>query len=249
MSIPVTIGYAAPDPSIKFTTISDLVTLFRTLTTAAIAGDLNFYVKGSATPSVDDQDKVWHKVDGAGRPIGTFLYYSGAWRREYSGLAKEVRAFNGDPTVYFDGTGLGIVGGYWDGWALMNGGNGTDDISDRFLVAGKMDNVDVTGYSGGVWRNNITGTPLEIGGNAGAEITLNADTTFKAATTAITAAHYSADGNTRDATGGIWGKDAGNGTGGPFDLIPADAGNPEPDPISILPPFYTLAYAIWVGYA
>src|SRR4051812_28930461 len=121
MSIQVPITYATPDPLIPFTTITNLVTLLRTLTTAAITESLTFYVVGSSTPSVDDQDKIWHKLDGSGRPVGTFKYYSGSWRKEYDGNLEEIRIFVGDPATYFESNGVGKVGGSWDGWALLDG--------------------------------------------------------------------------------------------------------------------------------
>jgi hypothetical protein len=47
-----------------------------------------------------------------------------------------VEMFSGDIDASFDATGLGKVKGYF-GKALMNGNNGTDDVSDRFMLASK----------------------------------------------------------------------------------------------------------------
>ena len=38
--------------------------------------------------------------------------------------------FRGSTTGKFDGTGLGIVGTDYEGWALCNGNNGTIDLRD-----------------------------------------------------------------------------------------------------------------------
>lgn len=246
MSLPVTISIANPDPNDNPTTLTELEVIQRTLFTGEVVGDYLPYVTGSSTPAVEDQDKVWHKTDVAGRPLGTFLYYAGAWRREYTGLASEARIFFGDPAFYFDGTGKGIAGTQWDGWQMMNGQNGTANLSNKFIIMGQMDNVGITGFSGGAWRTNVRGSAEQTGGVA--NITLTNANTYRPASSEVTAAHYSADGNARDALGGMWGKDAGDGTGDPFTLIPADAGETTPDPISVVNPFFTMAICQFVGY-
>jgi hypothetical protein len=144
MGLPVQISIASPDPSAAPTTLTQLIVLLRTLITAIVTGDYVPYVQGSGTPAVSDQDKVWHRSDNGGRPMGTYVYYSGSWRRQYNGKIGELTFYQGDPAVDFDGTGLGIVGGEWDGWALSNGNNGTNDLGDRFLVAGHMSDLSVS---------------------------------------------------------------------------------------------------------
>lgn len=246
MSIPATTTFAAPDPDLEFTTPTALVATLNQLVDTELPDDLTPYVVGSATPAVEDQDKVWHKTDSAGRPKGTFIFYAGTWRQEYTGRPSEARYFFGDPAFYFDANGKGKVGLEWDGWQIMNGLNGTANLSNKFVILGEMDNVGITGFSGGAWRTNIRGAAEQTGGVS--QITTTADNTFRPAKGAITAAHYSADGNTRDGTGGIWGKDAGDGTGDPFDLVPADAGKPTPDPINVVPPFFAMCICQFVGY-
>lgn len=166
MAKPVTVSIANPAPEDCPASFSELITLLRALVSGSLEGDFESFVIGSDTPSVDDQDTIWFKLDGAGRPLGPFIYYGGNWRRVYSGRPNQITMYSGDPAVDFDASGLGIIGGNWDGWALMNGNNGTTNVSDKFVVAGRIDNVGVTGYSGGLWRTNVTGTALNTGGAA-----------------------------------------------------------------------------------
>jgi hypothetical protein len=253
MSIEVDTSFGNPDPALKFTTLQNLVTLLNQLVSSTIATVLTPYVLSSSTPSVQDQDKIWHRLDMAGRYVGVYKFYAGLWVPPTPPPGSRIGLFAGDPTTNFDATGKGLPGpgpvamDYW-GWALNNGQNGTANLSDRFIICARVDNSGITGWDSGtqLWRTNITGAPLTEGGSA--TITLDAATTFQPATTATTAAHYMADGNTRDAGGGMWGHDAGDGTGAPFDLIPADPGNTAPDPISVVNPFYAVAYISWIGY-
>lgn len=245
MPIAAVTDFANPDPSIPFTTVGALVNLLRTLVSTVLPADLKPYVTGSATPAVNDQDKAWLRTTANGKPLGTWLFYNGAWRKQYTGLAAEIKTFFGDPAGAFDGTGKGIIGGEWDGWQIMNGQNGTANLSNQFIIGGQMDNVGITGYSGG-WRTNILGTPLVQGGVP--YITTTADTTYRPATTAIQAGHFSASGNTPDSSGGLYGSPA-NPASAPFDLIPADAGKPTPNPIYTVPPFYAFCFCQFVGYA
>jgi hypothetical protein len=92
---------------------------------------------GSAAPPDSLTNKVWFKIDAAGRPLGVYMFYSGHWRKVYTGLAiGEIRMF-WYPTSAFDGTGRGVIGGDMDGWALCNGNNGTPNFQDsRFPCGG-----------------------------------------------------------------------------------------------------------------
>src|SRR4051812_45928039 len=128
----IDISLDTPDPEDCPATFTELVTLLGELIHAELVGSYIPYVTGAETPSMDDTDKVWHRLDTTGRPIGTFVYYSGAWRREYTGNTSEITMYSGDPATDFSGAGgLGTIGGDWDGWALCNGSNGTPDLSDR----------------------------------------------------------------------------------------------------------------------
>lgn len=241
MSLPITIEIANPDPDAAPTTLTELVVLLRSLITAEVTGSYVPYVQGSSTPDVSDQDKVWHKTDGSGRPLGTFVYYSGAWRRQYIGNPNMVLIYRGDPSVDFAGAGgLGTVGGEWDGWALMNGNNGTIDISDKFIIASHMTDMAV-GYAGGQHATNVTGSTTHFGGTA--TIQLDNGNTYRPARDAVQVRKWEADGNTPNAGGSLYG------VGSDLTLLDSDAGNETPDAIATLPPYLALAFAQFVGYA
>lgn len=241
MSLPVSITIANPDPSAAPTTLTQLIVLLRTLITAVVTGTYIPYVQGSATPAVGDQDKVWHRTDGSGRPTGTYVYYSGSWRRQYTGKQGQIAIYQGDPSVDFAGAGgLGTVGGDWDGWALCNGNNGTGDLSDRFIVGAHMSDLSVGHPSD--WRSSVSGTALALGGDK--DIVLTDANTFRPARPAVQITKWKADGNAPDAGSALYGSGTPNVT-----LLDADAGNVAPDRIPTLPPYFAVAYVKFVGYA
>lgn len=93
---------------------------------------------GSVAPASSLTNKVWYKTDNAGRPLGVFMFYNGNWRKVYTGVGYgEVRMYNGSQTV-FDGSGRGLVGGDFDGWAVCNGNNGTPNLIGYLPTAGAM---------------------------------------------------------------------------------------------------------------
>lgn len=238
--LPVQVSIANPDPGAAPTTFTELIVLLRTLITAVVTGTYVPYVQGSATPAVGDQDKVWHRTDGGGRPMGTYRYYGGNWRREYSGKLGELSFYQGDPGVDFDGTGLGIIGGEWDGWALCNGNNGTGDLTDRFIVGGKMSDLAI-GYTPGEWRSTVSGSTLAVGGNN--RITLTNDNTYRPARAALEVRKWTADGNTPSAGGPLYGSGTAD-----QELLAADAGNETPDDIPTLPPYIAAGIVKFLGY-
>jgi hypothetical protein len=105
----------------------------------------------SIPPSSSLTNKVWFKIDAAGRPLGIYMFYNGNWRKVYTGITyAEIRMFFGNPTLVFDSTGLGNVGGDADGWALCNGQNGTPDMTKNvFPVSGEWGSGVASGW--GVW--------------------------------------------------------------------------------------------------
>lgn len=240
MALPITIAIANPDPDAAPTTFEELIVLLRSLITAEVTGSYVPYVQGSSTPDVGDQDKVWHRTDGGGRPLGTFVYYSGAWRRQYVGNPNMILMYRGDPAVDFAGAGgLGTVEGDWDGWALCNGNNGTVDLSDKFVVASHMSDMSI-GYSGGQHSTNITGSTTQTGGQP--TIQLDNDNTYRPARDAVQVRKWEADGNTPNAGGSLYG------IGSDLTLLDADAGNEAPDAIATLPNYYCLAFVQFTGY-
>jgi hypothetical protein len=196
MSTAVEITFDNPAPGACPADFSALVALLRTLVSGEITTDFQTFVVSASTPSVDDQDKLWFKVDGSGRPLGIFKYYSGNWRRFYNGVLGEVRMFNGDPTGKFDGTGKGILGTDWDGWALMNGNNGTENISNLFIIAAHMDGSGgIAQYASSHWRTNIQNDGGSSRGGA-VDVTLDSATGYYPALPEIKVWKWEADGNT-----------------------------------------------------
>jgi hypothetical protein len=82
-------------------------------------------------------------------------------------MINEIRGFWGDPTVLadWDTNGAGVAGGEYDGWQLCNGLNGSPNFTDRFVIAGHMDNsAGHIAYSGG-WQTFVdTISDLKTGG-------------------------------------------------------------------------------------
>jgi hypothetical protein len=93
-------------------------------------------VSSPGAGAADNQNKVKFQLDSFGRPQGAFFFYNGSWRLLYSGLPFELRYFFGQPYSDFDSTGLGLVGTRWDGWAIANGQNGTQDLRNQFVLSG-----------------------------------------------------------------------------------------------------------------
>lgn len=238
-----------PDPEAAPLNITQLVTLLNTLVSSTIFGSYIPYVIQHSEPGPDDRDKAWIFTDTQGRPVEIRIWWdnSGAWRRVYNGMLGEVRMYNGDPSVDFDTDGLGKVGETYDGWHLCNGRDGTPDLSDRFMIAGHMNNAGGhVGYDDG-WQTAISNVDDEkTGGNR--DITLTDETTWQPARPAITARRHTADGNAPDASGVL----LGTGTAATQITLnggEAVEGRSDPDAISIIPPFIAIGYIIFVGYS
>lgn len=240
MALEVEINLAAPDPNACPANIVELVALLDTLLTGSVIGDYLPYVTGVDEPGVEDQDKVWHRLDSGGKPIGTFLYYNGAWRREYNGQSNQMCFFHGNPDGVFDAEGRGLPETDWDGWQICNGNNGTADFSGKFLVMSK--DYEAAGLG---WKSDISGSPSTQGGAK--DITLTDLTTYRPATNALQVGKWKADGNTPNAASGLYGQVTGV-PGGDSTLIAADAGVPEPAAIPTLPPYYTTCLVMFIGY-
>lgn len=240
MSIAVEIEFDNADPEDCPTNFQETIDLLNEKVSGSIAANIVPYIRQSTTPGMDQTNLVWHKIDVDGRPIGTFHYYGGAWRREYSGRQDEIRYFMGDPAIHFESDGRGIVGGEWDGFALCNGNNGTPNLSDKFIVGAKMDDLGVGYPTNGPWKTNVSGASTQTGGEK--DITLTDDTTFQKAVDAIQMSNWQADGNSQNSGGGLWGLGSGH------TLLPADDGNITPDAIQTLPPYYALAICKWISY-
>lgn len=243
MSIGVTVEFDTPPPEVCPQTYGELIADLNERVTGSIESEIKPYVFGSTTPAVEDQDKVWERTDPSGRPLGSYVFYDGNWRKAYTvGIGAQMM-YGGDPAIDFAETGgRGTVGGHFDGWALCNGNNGTPNLSDRFIVGAKMDDLAV-GYPGGSgpWKTSVSGESTQMGDGVH-EITLTEETTFRPAREGIKMSRWTADGNTQNDGGPLWG------LGSDLTLLEEDAGNTTPDPIPTLPKYYASAIIQFVGY-
>lgn len=115
----------------------------------SLPGGFSTFTIGSNTPSVDDRDKLWFKVDASCVPIGWYIYYGGAWVR-----AVPHPVLPGTIIDYYNAVFAGYVGSQavidglvsdyvltLDGgdasspfWRLCDGTNGTPDLRARVRV-------------------------------------------------------------------------------------------------------------------
>jgi hypothetical protein len=187
---------------------------------------------GSSPPSSSLTNKVWFKTDGAGRPLGVYMFYNGNWRKVYTGVGYgEVRMYTGAASV-FDGSGRGIVTGDFDGWCLCNGGNGTPNLIDRFIVSGS--------WNGSAWTTNVDGRVNRTAGGAPGPNIIRPSNLPQLSVECFAS-------GTAPLTGG-------NGycIGGPTQLgvsiWPVIETQGSPNTELPLPYFYTLAFMMFVGY-
>lgn len=239
----VDINITAPDPNDCPATFVEMVALLDTLITGTVIGDFLPYITGTDTPGSDDQDKVWHRLDTNGKPIGTYLYFNGKWRKEYSGQLGQVAFYSGDPDFDFDDTGRGRLEGdngstgEWDGWHLCNGEDGTADLRDKFIIGGRR-------YNANRWETDVTEEATTDGAGVH-EIQLDATNSYTPAIAEVRVGQWTAQDN-HPAVGGLIGLPQNDSSD--LILIPQNAGLPEPPPIPTLPPYYALAVVVFVGY-
>ena len=246
--------FTNPDPNTQNPTdLQGLVDILNPLFSSEIQGDFVPYVLSSSTPAVSDQDKAWLQTDGAGRPLSINLFYNGTWRRFYTGKPNQITMFSGDPAAYFDGTGLGLTTAEWDGWALCNGQNGTPNLSNQFVVGGQMDNDTITGYSSG-WQTNVTGTALKTGGESNFSIVNNNLPNMTIQLTGRVGYDDNASGSGQDPAAIVTKKWYGNPTPAPIPVLATFGADPNGTPavpqvpVDTVPPFYALAFVMFVSY-
>lgn len=253
MGLPITVTFANPDPGILFTTQQAEVDMLNSLVTAETDDDVTPYIVSSSTPGVDDQDKVWHRLNANGAPLGTYVFYNGIWVKEYPNVGGRISFFSGDPTAWFDANGLGlrtiagnIMADYY-GWQIANGQNGTANLSDQFIIGARMDNSGITGYDTvtDLWRTNIRGLAETQGGVP--TITLDQYNTYRPAVGAKSVGLFDATDLARQDSGQLYGTV--NDPSNPQTVFTeADLGNTSPPEISVVNPFYAMAIIAWVDY-
>lgn len=245
MSLDVDILFDTPAPETCPTTFAELVSELQSLVSGEVTTEIIPYIVGVDTPAAEDQDKVWERLDANGRPIGRYVFYDGNWRKEYTVGVGAIMLYNGDPALDFGETGgRGTIGGQFDGWQLCNGENGSPDLSDRFIVGAKMSDLAV-GYpeGDGPWKTSVSGETTQSGDGV-SEITLDADTTYQPSVASVVVGKHEATGNTPASDGPLYGSNLTY----PLTIVPAVAGNTEPDAIPTLPKYYALALIVFIGY-
>jgi hypothetical protein len=116
-----------------------------------------------------DQNSIWvWLLTGSGprAPLAPRVMtgYRSDWWQVYTGKPGEIRTFCGPPGNYFDSSGRGLEWSGWEGWALCNGNNGTDNLA-------KFGHFVVPGYryaSGKGWVTKIGSELDQPGGSHGA---------------------------------------------------------------------------------
>lgn len=184
----------------------------------------------STPPSSSLSNKLWLKTDVAGRPIGFYSYYNGNWRRVYTGSIGDIKMYSGTNTV-FDGTGRGIVGSDEDGWCLCNGNNGTPNLANRFMIGASQ-------YGAG-WQANPDGTGMHSSGGTGVINCVNLPDLWTVGWAAIV----------QQSTSGTLVL-TNSPTAQPMDMPVKDLIN-DCQPSGqrpLMPPYYALAYLMFVGY-
>lgn len=192
--------------------------------------DYTLAVKGPNTPATQDNNKLWVQTDVAGRPTGLLTMYNGKWRQTATGNPFQIAMFAGDWYLYFDSTGMSTPGKPWDGWAIANGNNGTQNLTNKFIIPGYK-------YVSGAWVTNVSGADTSSGG---------ANTfTVGLANLPPLSIDVSASGNF--CSGGSWFSSTFPQTGsGQWQYKVAGTG--QNLPISSLPPFIALGFVQYVGY-
>ena len=275
MNPEISTSFNTPDPNANPLNLTQLVQLLDRLVSTQMIGSYIPYVLQSTQPGVDDQDKAWIELDTAGRPKSIKVFYNGHWRRIYNGMLGEVRGFSGNPgyntTGPFDVTGLGVIGGDYDGWHICNGQGGTPDLSNKFVCGANLNNP--PGHSGGYdstngWETFIDTTTGSIAGGGAWKPVIKPENVSLPVLSQTFMSRYriGGGGETEDTAGLLWGVDAGAPLGHwpipggtppstsytyPPSTWPANggAGNPAAIGFMAAPPFYSLAWMIFVGYA
>lgn len=118
---------------LKWTTPKELIEALPKWLTAEIEGaeSLHFVNFGHETPSVDENNYPWIRLDEDGRPMGLYVYYEGAWVRAWSYAVGELRLYTG------------AVADIEDGWVLCDGNNGTDDLTASMVPSGVQTSYDL----------------------------------------------------------------------------------------------------------
>lgn len=165
IAIQLTAGNLDPNPC--FTSEQDRLNAYVSKTQASLPINFTTVIVSSTAPSPDDRDKVWIRIDGAGRIIGTYLFSNGQWQPAFPSnpyvMAGEIREY--DPNFYtpaqsadepwfpMDGTVTGVRNR--KGMFIVGAGQ-------RTLLAGSTDTATnfIAGTNGGRETNILAATNI-----------------------------------------------------------------------------------------
>lgn len=241
MSLPIDIHFTTPPEGTTKPNYSEAVKGLNDYIIGNVTGNFLTYVIGSETPSSDNQDKAWVRLDGSGRPIGLWVYYGGAWRISGNGRIGEMKIFTGVFSDYFNSDGASYIGLEWDGYHICNGMDGTEDLRNHFPIQ-------ANGYDGTLhWVSPIEGgVAKHIGGQSESGLTLA--NVPRPALSEIIVDKFSADGVARSDSGLLFGHHSGaTGSAGKETIWAGDDGNTDPDPFPNVPPFFAVAFVQFLG--
>lgn len=168
------------DPNVCFTDEQSRFNAYVAAIQSSLPINFTTAIVSASAPGPDDRDKIWIKVDGAGRILGTFLFSNGQWQTIFptnpTQMPGEIREY--DPAFYtpaqsaeecwfpMDGTVAGVADRR--GCFVVGGGQ-------RVLPTGSTDtNTNfVAGATGGretavLVANNIPAHSHNLKGSAGA---------------------------------------------------------------------------------
>lgn len=95
--VPVIITTAAPPADYCPSSFAEGWTFGASLLIGSLSGENNTYVVSATTPAVADQDKVWVRIDSAGRLLRIYKFSGGAWVSPHPAFAGMVVMWEGNP--------------------------------------------------------------------------------------------------------------------------------------------------------
>lgn len=191
-------------------------------------------IKSVTAPDPDSQDAIWFKIDNIGNTLGLFSFVNGDWRR-LPAVGIGTRAFyNGPVAGVFDPLSLfGVHGGEYDGWQIDYA------FADRFIVSGSQFNTTTN-----VWVSNVSGG-LQSQGGANS-VTMGLANIPRPQFPGLSTTLWEANGNSPGGDSDLWGVAEASFPAN-VSLLPADPGNTDPTPVSILPPWVAMAMIVYRG--
>lgn len=157
IAIQLTPGSLPPNPC--FTSEQARFNAYVAAIQSSLPVNFTTVIVSMTAPAPDDRDKVWIKIDGAGRILGTFLFSNGLWQTIFPTnpwiVPGEFREY--DPALYTPAQSAdepwfpcnGSVTGVQDRRGLFLVGAGTRVLTAAQIAAGVQATTFVAGTNGG----------------------------------------------------------------------------------------------------